>query len=104
MMGGLNEAYIVLTAISGAIGIEATIEAIKKEKRTALANKETMVAAGEYINNLLKKYPKAEIIPVDSEHSALFQSMQGSKVQEIQTLIITASGGGLILIVIKENY
>ena len=93
MMGGLNEADIVLTAISGAIGIEATIEAIKKEKRIALANKETMVAAGEYINNLLKKYPKAEIIPVDSEHSALFQSIQGSKVQEIQTLIITASGG-----------
>ncbi|MGL6131325.1 MAG: 1-deoxy-D-xylulose-5-phosphate reductoisomerase, partial [Fusobacteriaceae bacterium] len=75
MMGALDKADIVLTAISGAVGIEATVEAIKKEKRIALANKETMVAAGEYINKLLKKYPKAEIIPVDSEHSALFQSM-----------------------------
>ncbi|MGL4641485.1 MAG: 1-deoxy-D-xylulose-5-phosphate reductoisomerase [Cetobacterium sp.] len=92
-MGALDEADIVLTAISGAIGIEATVEAIKKEKRIALANKETMVAAGEYINNLLKKYPKAEIIPVDSEHSALFQSMQGSSKDEVKTLIITASGG-----------
>ncbi|WP_297597445.1 1-deoxy-D-xylulose-5-phosphate reductoisomerase [uncultured Cetobacterium sp.] len=92
-MGALDEADIVLTAISGAVGIEATVEAIKKEKRIALANKETMVAAGEYINKLLKKYPKAEIIPVDSEHSALFQSMQGSGKEEVQTLIITASGG-----------
>ncbi|MBC2851986.1 1-deoxy-D-xylulose-5-phosphate reductoisomerase [Cetobacterium sp. 8H] len=92
-MGALDEADIVLTAISGAVGIEATVEAIKKEKRIALANKETMVAAGEYINKLLKKYPKAEIIPVDSEHSALFQSMQGSRKEEVQTLIITASGG-----------
>ncbi|MEG0135671.1 MAG: 1-deoxy-D-xylulose-5-phosphate reductoisomerase [Cetobacterium sp.] len=92
-MGALDEADIVLTAISGAVGIEATVEAIKKEKRIALANKETMVAAGEYINKLLKEYPKAEIIPVDSEHSALFQSMQGSRKEEVQTLIITASGG-----------
>ncbi|MGL4988555.1 MAG: 1-deoxy-D-xylulose-5-phosphate reductoisomerase [Cetobacterium sp.] len=92
-MGALDEADIVLTAISGAIGIEATVEAIKKEKRIALANKETMVAVGEYINKLLKKYPGAEIIPVDSEHSALFQSMQGSGKNEIKTLIITASGG-----------
>lgn len=92
-MGALDEADIVLTAISGSVGIEATVEAIKKEKRIALANKETMVAAGEYINRLLKEYPKAEIIPVDSEHSALFQSMQGSKENEVKTLIITASGG-----------
>lgn len=92
-MGALDEADIVLTAISGAVGIEATVEAIKKEKRIALANKETMVAAGEYINKLLKDYPRAEIIPVDSEHSALFQSMQGSSKNEVKTLIITASGG-----------
>ncbi|MGL5049347.1 MAG: 1-deoxy-D-xylulose-5-phosphate reductoisomerase [Fusobacteriaceae bacterium] len=92
-MGALDETDIVLTAISGSIGIEATVEAIKKEKRIALANKETMVAAGEYINKLLKKYPKAEIVPVDSEHSALFQSMQGSGKNEVKKLIITASGG-----------
>lgn len=83
---------IILTAVSGAIGIDATVEAIKREKRIALANKETMVAAGTYINFLLSQY-KAEIIPVDSEHSALFQSMQGFKKEDINKIIITASGG-----------
>ncbi|ASS39608.1 1-deoxy-D-xylulose-5-phosphate reductoisomerase [Fusobacterium sp. oral taxon 203] len=84
---------IILTAVSGAIGIDATVEAIKREKRIALANKETMVSAGIYINKLLKEYPKAEIIPVDSEHSALFQSLQGFKKEDVKKLIITASGG-----------
>ena len=84
---------IILTAVSGAIGIDATVEVIKREKRIALANKETMVSAGAYINRLLKEYPKAEIVPVDSEHSALFQSLQGFKKENIKKLIITASGG-----------
>ena len=84
---------IILTAVSGAIGIDATVEAIKREKRIALANKETMVSAGIYINKLLKEYPKAEIIPVDSEHSALFQSLQGFRKDNVKKLIITASGG-----------
>ena len=84
---------IILTAVSGAIGIDATVEAIKREKRIALANKETMVSAGIYINKLLKEYQKAEIVPVDSEHSALFQSLQGFKKENIKKLIITASGG-----------
>ena len=84
---------IILTAVSGAIGIDATVEAIKREKRIALANKETMVSAGAYINRLLKEYQKAEIVPVDSEHSALFQSLQGFKKENIKKLIITASGG-----------
>ena len=75
---------IILTAVSGAIGIDA---------RIALANKETMVSAGVYINKLLKEYPKAEIVPVDSEHSALFQSLQGFKKENLKKLIITASGG-----------
>lgn len=88
-----DEYDILLTAVSGAVGIEATIEGIKLGKRIALANKETMVAGGEYINRLLKENPKAEIIPVDSEHSALFQSMLGGKKKEIKKLIITASGG-----------
>ncbi len=92
-LGALDEADIVLTAVSGAIGIDATVEAIKKSKRIALANKETMVAAGDYINKLLKEYPKAEIIPVDSEHSAIFQSMLSGKRDEVAKLIITASGG-----------
>ena len=84
---------IILTAVSGAIGIDATVEAIKRGKRIALANKETMVSAGVYINKLLKEYPKAEIVPVDSEHSALFQSLQGFKKENLKKLIITASGG-----------
>ena len=84
---------IILTAVSGAIGIDATVEAIKRVKRIALANKETMVSAGVYINKLLKEYPKAEIVPVDSEHSALFQSLQGFKKENVKKLIITASGG-----------
>ena len=84
---------IILTAVSGAIGIDSTVEAIKREKRIALANKETMVSAGTYINRLLKEYPKAEIVPVDSEHSALFQSLQGFKKEDVKKLIITASGG-----------
>jgi len=91
-LGGLDEADIVLTAVSGAVGIEATIEAIKKEKRIALANKETMVAAGDLINNMLKEY-NAEIIPVDSEHSAIYQSLLGGKKNEVNKIIITASGG-----------
>lgn len=84
---------IILTAVSGSVGIDATVEAIKREKRIALANKETMVAAGSYINKLLKKYKNTEIIPVDSEHSAIFQSMQGYRKEDIKRLIITASGG-----------
>ncbi|TDT70647.1 1-deoxy-D-xylulose 5-phosphate reductoisomerase [Hypnocyclicus thermotrophus] len=91
-IGKLNETDIILTAVSGAIGLEATIEAIKKEKRIALANKETMVAGGDYINSLLKKY-KAEIIPVDSEHSALFQSLLAGKDKEVKNLVLTGSGG-----------
>ena len=84
---------IILTAVSGAVGIYATVEAIKREKRIALANKETMVAAGVYINRLLRQYPKCELIPVDSEHSALFQSLQGFNKKNARKLIITASGG-----------
>ncbi|MCX5773571.1 MAG: 1-deoxy-D-xylulose-5-phosphate reductoisomerase [Fusobacteria bacterium] len=92
-IGALDETDIILTAISGAVGIEATVEAIKKGKRIALANKETMVAAGPIIQKLLKEYPKAEIIPVDSEHSALFQALHSGTPREIKNLILTASGG-----------
>lgn len=92
-LGQLEETDIILTAVSGVIGIEATVEAIKLGKRIALANKETMVAGGEYINKLLKENQKAEIIPVDSEHSALFQSLTAGKRENVKNLIITASGG-----------
>ena len=92
-LGELKETDIILTAVSGVIGIEATVEAIKKGKRIALANKETMVAGGTYINRLLKEYPEAEIIPVDSEHSALFQSLSAGRREDVKNLVITASGG-----------
>ena len=91
-IGQLDETDILLTAVSGSIGLEATIEAIKKEKIIALANKETMVAGGYLIKELLKTY-KAEIIPVDSEHSAVFQSLKSGSHNEIERIILTASGG-----------
>ncbi|KID50060.1 hypothetical protein C095_01255 [Fusobacterium necrophorum subsp. funduliforme B35] len=78
-LASVEEYDILLTAVSGAVGIRATIKGIEKEKRIALANKETMVSAGSYINRLLQQYPKAEIIPVDSEHSAIFQALQGNE-------------------------
>lgn len=92
-LGQIEEMDIILVAVIGAIGIEATSEAIKLGKRIALANKETMVAGGDYINRLLKENPKSEIIPVDSEHSAIFQSLMAGKKSQVKNLIITASGG-----------
>ena len=92
-LGQIEEMDIILVAVIGAIGIEATSEAIKVGKRIALANKETMVAGGDYINKLLKENPKSEIIPVDSEHSAIFQSLMAGKKSQVKNLIITASGG-----------
>ncbi|MDR1832013.1 MAG: 1-deoxy-D-xylulose-5-phosphate reductoisomerase [Fusobacteriaceae bacterium] len=84
---------ILLTAVSGAVGIDATIAGIRRGKRIALANKETMVAAGEYIDALMASCPGAEIIPVDSEHSAVFQSLAGGKAAEVKRILLTASGG-----------
>ena len=92
-LAALDDYDILLTAVSGAVGIEATVIGIKKGKRIALANKETMVAAGTYINKLLKEHTESEIIPVDSEHSAIFQSLLGGKKNEVNKIIITASGG-----------
>ncbi|MCX6150680.1 MAG: 1-deoxy-D-xylulose-5-phosphate reductoisomerase [Ignavibacteriales bacterium] len=83
---------ILVSALVGFAGLAPTIEGIKLSKRIALANKETLVVAGELITKLAKKY-NAEIIPVDSEHSAIFQCIVGEKVEEIEKLIITASGG-----------
>ncbi len=91
-LGKIDETDISLTEVSGSIGIGATIEAIKKGKRIALANKETMVVAGDIINGMLKEYG-AEIIPVDSEHSAVFQSLKSGNDKEVKKVILTASGG-----------
>ncbi|NMB83197.1 MAG: 1-deoxy-D-xylulose-5-phosphate reductoisomerase [Ignavibacteria bacterium] len=83
---------IVLSAIVGFAGLEPTIEAVKRQKRIAIANKETLVVAGELIINLCNEY-NAELIPVDSEHSAIFQSLTGEDNSFINKLILTASGG-----------
>lgn len=90
---------ILLSSLVGFAGLAPTIEGIKQKKRIALANKETLVVAGELIINLCKKY-KAELIPVDSEHSAIFQCLVGEKNSEINKLILTASGGPFFT---KEN-
>lgn len=83
---------ILVTALVGFAGLAPTIEAIKLRKRIALANKETLVVAGELIINLCKEYG-AELIPVDSEHSAIFQSLIGEEQKNISKIILTASGG-----------
>lgn len=95
---GLNEAartadYDIFTgAMVGFAGLQPTIEAIKRGKRIALANKETLVVAGELVKDLCLKY-HAELLPVDSEHSAIFQCLIGENIQEVEKLILTASGG-----------
>lgn len=88
----MEESDILVTAIVGMIGIRPTIAAIKKKKDIALANKETLVTAGHIIMPLAAKMG-VSILPVDSEHSAIFQSMQGNKKEQIHKLLITASGG-----------
>lgn len=87
-------ADIVLTAIVGAAGIEPTIKAINKGKDIALANKETLVAAGPLITKLCEEN-NVNIYPVDSEHSAIYQCLEGQNRENVSKLIITASGGPL---------
>ena len=91
-IAAFNEANIVLTAMVGFAGLKPTIEAIKKHKTIALANKETLVVAGKIIMELANRY-HIDIIPVDSEHSAIFQCLEGEKHNKIEKLILTASGG-----------
>lgn len=86
------EVDIVVSALVGFAGVRPTIAAIKQGKRIALANKETLVAAGELITGLLKQH-NAELIPVDSEHSAIYQCLVGESSAEVEQLILTASGG-----------
>ena len=86
------EAEILVTAIVGMIGIRPTIEAIKAGKDIALANKETLVTAGHIIMPLAKEQG-VSILPVDSEHSAIFQSLQGGQRKALHKILLTASGG-----------
>lgn len=88
----IEDADMIVTAIVGMLGIRPTIAAIKAKKAIALANKETLVTAGHIIIPLAKEYG-VPILPVDSEHSAIFQSLQGNKHNKISKILLTASGG-----------
>ena len=88
-----ESADTVVTAVVGMLGLRPTLAAIAKKKRIALANKETLVCAGELVMAAAKEYG-AEIIPVDSEHSAIFQCLMGSQgKEEVRRIILTCSGG-----------
>ena len=88
----LPEVEVLVTAIVGMIGIRPTVEAIKAGKDIALANKETLVTAGHIIMPLAREHG-VKILPVDSEHSAIFQALNGEHHEQIDKLLITASGG-----------
>ena len=89
----LESADTVVTAVVGSVGLRPTLQAIEKKKRIALANKETLVCAGELVMAAAKAHG-AQILPVDSEHSAIFQSLQGCRDRsEVARLILTCSGG-----------
>ncbi|MED3724970.1 1-deoxy-D-xylulose-5-phosphate reductoisomerase [Priestia filamentosa] len=87
-----SEADVVVTAVMGSVGLFPTIEAIRARKTIALANKETLVTAGHLVMKEAQEYG-VSILPVDSEHSAIYQCLQGENMKEINRLIITASGG-----------
>ena len=88
----LQEIDIVVTSVVGMIGLVPTIEAIKAKKDIALANKETLVVAGEIVIKAAKQYG-VQILPVDSEHGAIFQCLQGNNKKDLKNIILTASGG-----------
>ncbi len=88
----MTPVHIVVTAVVGSLGVNPTIAAIEAKKKIAIANKETLVTFGPYINSLLEKY-KVTLVPVDSEHNALFQLVESQKRENIASLTLTASGG-----------
>ena len=91
-MASMPEVDIVLNGVVGFTGLRSTLAAARAGKRIALANKESMVAGGELVNETLRR-GKAEIIPVDSEHSAIFQCLKAGQAAEVKRLILTSSGG-----------
>lgn len=91
-IAAMPESDILITAIVGMIGIRPTIMAIEHGKEIALANKETLVTAGHIIMPLAKR-KKVSVLPVDSEHSAIFQSLQGQRKERLEKILLTASGG-----------
>lgn len=91
-LASLKKADIILIAIVGATGLLPLLSAIRERKKIALANKESLIIAGDIISRERKKY-KSQIIPVDSEHSAIFQILQNKDINSVRKIIITASGG-----------
>lgn len=91
-IASLSEIDMVVTSIVGMIGLKPTMKAIEAKKDIALANKETLVVAGELVINKAKEMG-VEILPVDSEHSAIFQALSGYKNKDVNKIILTASGG-----------
>ncbi|MBI5974903.1 1-deoxy-D-xylulose-5-phosphate reductoisomerase [Staphylococcus canis] len=88
----LSDSHIVLNALLGSVGLEPTLKAIESGKDIALANKETLVVAGELVMAHAKQYD-VNILPVDSEHAAIFQCLNGEDVKQVKKVVITASGG-----------
>ena len=91
-VAALKDTEMLVTAVVGMIGIRPTIEAIRAGKDIALANKETLVTAGHIIMPLAREYG-VSILPVDSEHSAIFQCLHGESARSLRKLLLTASGG-----------
>ncbi len=91
-MASLPEVDLVVTSVVGMIGLQPTLAAIRAGKTIALANKETLVTAGKLVMSEAKKYG-VDIIPIDSEHSAIYQALASGRHQEVERLILTASGG-----------
>lgn len=97
-----NNYDLILNAIVGFAGVLPSIKAIELGKVLALANKETMVVAGALVKELLHKYPEAKILPVDSEHCAIFQCIGTNTKSDIKRLVISASGGSFRDLTLKE--
>ena len=91
-IAALNEPDTVVNSLVGSIGVLPTVEAIRKKKNIALANKETLVAAGSIVMKEAEKH-NVRIMPIDSEHSAIFQCLNGERLAEVNRIIITCSGG-----------
>ncbi len=87
-----NGVDFVVVAVVGSIGLSPTIEAIKASKNIGLANKETLVSGGHIVMDLVKQY-NVELLPIDSEHSAIFQCLKGETIEKVNKIILTASGG-----------
>lgn len=91
-MAAGTDAEMVITAVMGSVGLKSTLAAIKERKQIGLANKETLVTAGHLVTSLAKDNG-VQIIPVDSEHSAIFQCLNGEEIREVKNITLTASGG-----------